>query len=262
MSSKRFKTIILLMLVLVNLSLLAVSLPVHWQRSRRRTELETGLAAMMSDQQITFDPAILPEEQRLYELELSFSADRELEVVNQLIAGARADLSSPYQTSWSAGDSWCIVELAGALTVQLEVPPETEPTLLLEQLGFDVAASQRGLRTLTVWQRVAGAKLLTPLRLSLEEDRVSAMEGYFLLYEGDPLRISERACCSAADALVAFLASRDSLGWVGSAVTAMEQGYVPDQSPASLRLRPVWRIATDAASYEVDGLTRTVYLVE
>lgn len=262
MSSKRFKTIILMMLLLVNLALLFAAVPIYWQQSQRQTELEDGLVTLMASQQVSFDPEILPKEQTLYELELSFSSERELEIINQLIPGARADLTSPYQTSWNAESGSCTVALSGALALQLQTPIEMEPTALLEQLGFEIAASQRSLYSLTVWQQVAGAKLLSPLRLSLEDNQITRIEGYFLLYDGEPIRISEDACCSAADALVVFLMNRDSLGWVGSAVTAMEQGYAPAQSTAALRLRPVWRIFTDTASYEVDGLTRNVYLVE
>ena len=262
MSSRRFKTIILLMLVLVNIALLAATMPVYWQRSQRRSALEEGLVRLMEAQQIAFDPGILPEEQQLYELELSFSNDRELEVVNRLIPGARADVSSPYQTSWAGTGGSLTVELSGAFRLELNGLLTGEPTALLEELGFEIADTQRSLHTLTAWQQVNGAKLLEPLRLELSEHRVSGMEGYFLLSEGQPLRISQEGCCSAADALVAFLASRDALGWVGSAATALEQGYVPEQNTTALRLKPVWRIATDTAVYEVDGLSRNVYLVE
>ena len=39
-------------------------------------------------------------------------------------------------------------------------------------------------------------------------------------------------------------------------------GYIPSESTSAIRLTPVWRIVTDTAVYEVDGMTRTVYLVE
>lgn len=262
MSSRRFKTIILLMLVVVNVALLAASLPIYWQSAQRRTALEDGLAELMEAQQIAFDPTILPAEQALYELELNFSTDRELAVVNYLLPGARADISSPYQTIWTSGDANVTVELTGGFRLQPNGLLVTDPLALLAELEFPIADMQRSLRTLTVWQEVNGAKLLTPLKLELSENRVSGMDGHFLLYENRPLRISQDACCSAADALVAFLANRDALGWVGGAVTALEQGYVPVQNATTLQLRPVWRISTDTANYEVDGLSRMVYLVE
>lgn len=262
MSSRRFKTIILLLLVAANLCLLAAVVPIYHQRGQRKTALEDQLAALMQQQQIRFDPAILPREQTLYELELSYSATAELAVVEALLPGARADHTSPYQTTWSAPAGSCTMAVAGEFSARLDTPLAEEPAALLKSIGFTAAATQWGVRSVTAWQQVAGVRVLTPLRLTIEDDKITAVEGCFLLYEGLPKRISREVACSAADALVAFLANRDALGWVGSAITAMEQGYVPGESAAALRLSPVWRIMTDTATYEVDGITRVVYLVE
>ena len=171
-------------------------------------------------------------------------------------------MTSPYQTRWSAGTGSAVCAVSGAFSAQLGTPSPAAPAELLGAMGFVTAATQRSMHTITVWQQVAGTKLLSPLRITLENGRIDSMEGCFLFYEGTPLRISLDSACSAADALVAFLAQRDVLGWVGEAITGLEQGYVPAESAASLQLRPVWRIQTDTAVYEVDGLTREVYLVE
>lgn len=262
MSSRRLKTIILLMLLAANLCLLAAVLPVYWQRENQRTALTAALDALLTQQGVQFDTAALPEAQTLYVLELSYSADAEFAAVNALLPGARADITSPYQTRWSADTGSAVCAVSGAFSAQLDAPASAAPAELLESMGFSAAASQRSMRALTVWQQVAGVKLLSPLRLTLEDGSVTGLDGCFLFYEGTPLRISLDSCCSAADALVAFLARRDALGWVGEAITGLEQGYVPADVAAVLQLRPVWRIQTDTAMYEVDGLTREVYLVE
>ena len=71
--------------------------------------------------------------------------------------------------------------------------------------------------------------------------------------------MSQRACISCADALVALLSSRDQLGWVGSEIVSCEQGYVHSETASSaLRFVPVWRIETDAGSFYVNGVTREV----
>lgn len=266
MSSRRFKTIILLMLVAVNLCLLAAAMPVYGQKRLRRSAMADDLQALLEQHGIQFEAATLrqtlSQEQTLYLLELSYSNTAEHKAVNALLPGARADYTSPYQSRWVSAAGSCTAALSGAFSATFSAPLEADPQALLDAMGFDAAAVQRGVRTVTVWQRIAGARMLTPLRLSLEDDRVAAVEGCFLLYEGTPLRVSREAGCSAADALVAFLASRDELGWVGSAVNLMEHGYIPSESTSAIRLTPVWRIVTDTAVYEVDGMTRTVYLVE
>ena len=49
---------------------------------------------------------------------------------------------------------------------------------------------------------------------------------------------------SAADALVAFLSARYDLGWVGSSVTGLTQGYQRSETAAAaaVHLTPVWRL--------------------
>lgn len=262
MSSRRFKTIILLMLLAANLCLLAATLPIYWQRAHQSTALSDALLQLLEQQQIEFDPVILPEEQTLYELELTYSTDAEFAAVNVLLPGARADVTSPYETRWNAETGTCVVTVSGSLSAQMTQPLAQEPIVLLEQMGFTAAATQRGVYSVTVWQQVAGAKVLSPLKISLEDSKITTLEGCFLLFQGAPLRASLEPSCTAADAVVAFLAQRNDLGWVGQSITALEQGYVPGEHAASLRLRPVWRIQTDTAQYEVDGLTRSVSLVE
>ena len=46
--------------------------------------------------------------------------------------------------------------------------------------------------------------------------------------------LSEQEAISAADALAQLLARRDALGWVGSTVTSLTQGYLPSDQALSL----------------------------
>ena len=76
-------------------------------------------------------------------------------------------------------------------------------------------------------------------------------------------RVSEEACISCADALTQILASRDALGWVGSQITGMQQGYLHSETATSaLRFTPVWRVETDTAVFYVNGITREVRQAE
>ena len=65
---------------------------------------------------------------------------------------------------------------------------------------------------------------------------------------------------SAADALVVFLSARFELGWMGSAVVGMEQGYLRSETAAAatVHLTPVWRLDTDTGSFYVNGITGEV----
>ena len=114
MSSRRLKTIILLMLLVANLCLLAAVLPVYRQRENQRAALTSALDALLAQQGVQFDAAALPEEQTLYALELTYSTDAEFAAVNALLPGARADVTSPYQTRWSAEPGSAVCAVSGA----------------------------------------------------------------------------------------------------------------------------------------------------
>ena len=61
------------------------------------------------------------------------------------------------------------------------------------------------------------------------------------------------------DALAQLLARRDALGWVGSTVTSLTQGYLPsDQAGTGIRFVPVWLVETDAGSFFINGITREI----
>ena len=63
----------------------------------------------------------------------------------------------------------------------------------------------------------------------------------------------------AQSALTQLLAGRDALGWVGSSVTGLTQGYLPaDSAGGGIRLVPVWLIETDTGNFFVNGITREV----
>ena len=65
-------------------------------------------------------------------------------------------------------------------------------------------------------------------------------------------------------ALMAFLDARFELGWLGSAVLGMEQGYLQSDtaSAAMVHLTPVWRLRTDTGDFWIDGMTGVVTGVE
>ena len=96
------------------------------------------------------------------------------------------------------------------------------------------------------------------LTFSYRNNTLYSVEGEFYP-AGEIVRVSESACISCADALVALLSSRDQLGWVGSEIVSCEQGYVHSETASSaMRFVPVWRVETDAGSFYVNGMTREV----
>ena len=116
-----------------------------------------------------------------------------------------------------------------------------------------------GVYSVTAVQSLCGAPVFeSALTFTYRNSALSRVDGTYYP-AGEIVRVSQRACISCADALVALLSSRDSLGWVGSEIVSCEQGYVHSETASSaLRFVPVWRIETDAGTFYVNGITREV----
>mgnify|MGYP004701500903 CR=1 FL=1 len=136
---------------------------------------------------------------------------------------------------------------------------------LLRRMGYEAASIEARPRAdggtdVVCTQSVLDVPVLSgTLTLSYDASgALTALTGSFFPAD-ELLRVGDSVSCSCADALVALLSRRDTLGWVGSSVTAMTQGFRrADSASAAARLTPVWRIDTDAGSFYVSGVTREV----
>ena len=135
----------------------------------------------------------------------------------------------------------------------------------LRSMDFDIAEIfepvwlSAGVYSVTAVQSLCGVPVFeSALTFTYRNNALSRVDGTYYP-AGEIVRVSQRACISCADALVALLSSRDSLGWVGSEIVSCEQGYVHSETASSaLRFVPVWRIETDAGTFYVNGITREV----
>ena len=100
----------------------------------------------------------------------------------------------------------------------------------------------------------------SPATLTFSNNCLTGVEGTFFTGAAQLKRISENSSITAADAVVAFLAQRYTLGWVGSAITSITQGYVRSETAAAaaVHLTPVWLLETDTGVFQVNGITREV----
>ena len=121
-----------------------------------------------------------------------------------------------------------------------------------------------GVYTVTAWQSVLDVPVLSGgLTLTYSNNCLTGIEGVFFTSTGQLTRVSEEVSISAADAVVAFLDARYDLGWVGSAIESVVQGYARSETAAAaaVHLTPVWRLETDTGVFQVNGLTREVTAV-
>ena len=136
----------------------------------------------------------------------------------------------------------------------------------LRGMGYTVWQTQPAVRqadgvyALGVEQALLGMPVFGgTLTFTYQDGALRAADGVFYPESGVITRVSEEACISCADALTQILASRDALGWVGSQITGMQQGYLHSETATSaLRFTPVWRVETDTTVFYVNGITREV----
>ena len=274
MPNSKLKTLAIVILLAANLLLAALLIPRQTARRQEQEALRQSLSRLCAEQEITLDPQSIPDDVTLFALELAESSEEALQAAVALLGkdAAAQSQSNRYLRTYLSDTGQCSISRSGAFSARLtdakavsDVSADAEQ--LLRRMGFSVSSLSDPveLRGNTVQLTAVQAVLDVPLfgsglTAAYTDGRLTALEGVFYTGTGSLTRVSEAACCSAADALVAFLSQRYALGWVGSSITAMTQGYVRSDTAAAaaVHLTPVWRITTDTASYYVNGITMEI----
>jgi len=271
----KLKNLALLILLLANLLLVLVQIPNRTAQMREAESMRQALTDLCAQQQVSVDPTVIPDTVTLYALELAEDNQAGLQAATALLGEQILvqDDSTRYLSLYSSQSGTCQVSRSGSFQASLSSGEEVRDLTraskqTLKAMGFqahDLTEPLRqspGIYTVTAEQAVLGMPVFSDgLKLTWSNNRLSSVSGIF--YIGSMARVSDSACLSAADALVAFLSARFDLGWVGGAVTAMEQGYLRSETAAAavVRLTPVWRLDTDTGSFYVDGISGQVSVV-
>jgi hypothetical protein len=273
MSGAKLKNFIILVLLVTIGFLLVLAVPQQIEIRRQADTTGQLLQSLCAQDGISLDPDILPTTQTLYELELNASPSAELAVATLLLGdGAAASEETGRQGVYTAPAGRCSFSAGdGGFSAVLTTPREAGTQLadysrsLLTSLGYDPAevtlAEPTGrTQRVTATQQYLGVPVFSSgLTLTYYDNSLTAVDGVFYIGDDQPVRISEDPCITCADAIVAFLAARDELGWVGEEITAVTQGYL--RSGIAVNLTPAWRITTDTGVVEVNGITRAVSVV-
>ncbi len=280
MPDSKIKNIVLALLLAVNLFLLAIVVPALREQRQHQQSLYENLQTLFAGYGVSLDPAIIPEERTLYPLILEYDADEQLAAAEALLgAGVSSAVGTGRYTSvFSAQTGSCRFVQGADFSAELTQPLAASGSdltraaqRLLNQMGFvcaEVADAQRqsaGIYTVTATQAVGGVPAYSAqMTLTYSNGSLTQMTGVFYTGGEAASRADETACIACADALLAFFNSRDALGWVGSEIVAVEQGYVRAQtaSASTVRLDPVWRVQTDTGTYYVNGTDGTVSAAE
>lgn len=275
MSGRRIKNLILLILALAVCFLLLAVVPGKLSAQREESALHRGLTELLASYGVSIDPALLTHGETLYAIELG-EADASAAAEALLGEAAEADSSSTrYEILYSEDSGSVSFSRSGALHAELSAAVggrsyEQDMQRRLRGMGYTVWQTQPAVRqadgvyALGVEQALLGMPVFGgTLTFTYQDGALRAADGVFYPESGSIARVSEEACISCADALTQILASRDALGWVGSQITGMQQGYLHSETATSaLRFTPVWRVETDTAVFYVNGITREVRQAE
>jgi len=270
----KLKNLALLVLVFANLTLLAILLPGKAAQKQQAADLRQSLSDLYAQQEITLDPAVVPDTVTLYTLELSDTSAANLQTASALLGETILiqDDSTRYLSTYESANGSCSIGRNGSFQAELtgrnEVKNLTRDVKQrLQSMGFHVSALHEPVRlragvfSVTAQQAVLGVPVFSEgLTLTYANNCLVALEGTFFNSNGTLIRVSNNPCITAADALVAFLSARFDLGWVGSTVISMEQGYLRSETAAAavVHLTPVWRLETDTGTFYVNGTTGDV----
>lgn len=278
MPISKVKNIVIFILVLVNILLLCLVIPLVQERQAQAAEAYAQLETLMERYGVQLHTETLPTTRTLYTVEFTPRDDGALPAMQALLGEMvlMENDSTRYVQIYRSEQGICQLSRGSDLEARLEgreaasdLPAAAAAEL--EAMGLDTAyvttptRSSAGIYSVTAVQRLLDVPVFTAaLRCTFQNGVLSRMEGTLYFDTTDLCRTDDNTCCSAADALVAFLGSRDALGWVGSSVTDVAQGYCRAEtaSAAVVRLVPGWRISTDTGDFWVNGISRQVSLLQ
>ena len=277
MPVSKLKNLVILILLLANLSMILLVTPGRREAAEEKQALWDSLCVLYEEAGVQLPSEAVTDTVSLYLLELKENPQADLRTATALLGQQLLvqDDSTRYLSSYQSPRGTCSISSNGTFRAQLTEGRERGDLLraakkTLRSMGFTWATLSEpnrlraGVYEVEAVQSVLGVPVFADgLTLTFANHRLTEVNGVFFTGVGSLSRVSDRACLSAGDALVAFLSARYELGWVGSAILSMEQGYVRAETATAgaVRLSPVWMLETDTGNFLVGGMTGEVTAV-
>ena len=266
MPVSKLKNLAILILLLANAALLCLLVPRQLRQQQQTARLHAAVTQLCAEQEVALDPACIPETVSLYELELADGDIARLDALTALL-GETPDRTDTGRFTANAIRlcDWKDDTLSLKLTGGREVSDiRGSAKRILRKMGYSyhsVTKTERlspGIYSMTATQSILGMPVFSQgLTVTYSNNALSDLSGSFFV--GTLTDTGSAACINAPEAVVAFLSSRVELGWVGSSVLSLEQGYYRYETAGSaVRLTPVWKVVTDTGSFLIHGLSAEV----
>ena len=274
MPAPKLKNLAILILLLANFALAVTVFPNRIGVRQEEDALRQVLCELYAEQEVTLLPETIPDTTPLYVLELKESSDGDLQAATALLGQQLLvqDDSTRYVSAYRSALGQCSISRSGEFSAHLSESDEVRDLMrgsrkLLRSMGFshlslpDARRVSGGVYAITATQTILDMPIFSDgLTLTWSNNCLTSLDGVFFTGTDTLMRVSDSACITAADALVAFLDARFDLGWVGSEITSIRQGYVRSETAAAaaVRLTPVWQLETDTGAFHVHGMNGDV----
>lgn len=270
MEWSKIKTIILLMLVGVNVSLLLLIGLRVGRGALYQDETRQAVVQVLKRGGIEFELEQVPRDIDLPTLTVTRDRDSEARISQILLGDVTQTGESEVRPSYSGPGGTAEFSLNGSFTVVFDQerwrcqPGQdlSDASLAcLEQIGFHGTLEQSvtlgDTTVLTYFQTWEDTPIFScRATLTWVEQALTAIEGSRL--SGEAEGSSTQSLLSTPTVLMRFLASVSEGGSVCSRIESMSPGYLTSVSGRSVQLTPVWRIITDTGAYYVDAVSGTV----
>ena len=260
----KLKNIILCILVLTNLFLGIMVARRDLQDSTLRQQARESAVQFLEDHGVQVDESRVPHRMALAPQTVGRDLGREALLAARLLDGT-------VQTVHLGGEVYRYFNDNGTLqfhndgAFQGEFVPgflpvgenrEEDCRTVLDKLDFRGELTAVGTDSLTFRQSWEGYPLFNQVvTLLLEEGSVAAMTGGRRLV-GEPVKDADRSTITVPTALIRFFDGLTGLNAVCSRIDGITEGYISGASLSGpMTLTPVWHIATDTGTYQMDLVT-------
>ena len=267
MEWSKLKTIILILLLIVDLFLVGLALYLHHQTRQTRLDAEADLVALFAEHAITLDPAALPDEKSSFVLHFAArNSDAETGIASALLgsvtessleAGEHVFRSDRGTAVFYADGTFSFTPVRG--TFPLTAEPREQAESYLRQMGIeaiciDVLATSRG--TEVIFLQTLNDLPLFPCRSTLRFSSTELLSCSGRCVPGDLTVYGSEAAHTLPTLLLRFLTDVSNGGDICNRIDALAFGY--HFTAYGSVISPVLCISTDIGDYYVDALSGTV----
>lgn len=264
MNTKKLKTIIIIILLLVDIAFGALIISDRTAERRHQSRTLSDLVEVMDKNGIAFIPESIPEVSDLYVLKCTRDISSEAVIASSLIGECSAqDLGGGLYSYENANGSVRFRsngEFEAALIPSRDAPREdivSDALSVLDRAGIPVNQRYSSFENGSVSFACTadGTEVFgCSVTLSYSSGRLSSVSG--TRPTGSPQYRTADPLISAPTALVRFLSLMSSGGYICTRIENMDICYFMSVSTSGLcTLSPVWQIYTDAGLFYINAVT-------